>query len=85
MTPKTTDDPPQRYGRGINLLAIAIVLAIVVVGYGLAHPREIALPFAIDAKAVDVRGERDRLPTPVAPSSAAHRGRDRTLGAAERP
>ena len=33
----------------IDWIAVAIVLATVLVGYGLANPREVALPFAIES------------------------------------
>lgn len=59
MAPNRTDELPGRHGWRINLLAMAIVLATILIGYGLAHPREIALPFGVDAKIVATRGAGD--------------------------
>lgn len=72
-------DTPKRNEWRINLLAIAIVLATIVIGYGLAHPRDLPLPFGADAGIVVSRFDRNVAGPRVAPSPVALRdagGRD---------
>lgn len=67
-TPKGS---PQRYGWRVNLLAMLIVLATLLIGYGLTHPRELALPFDLDSGVVAAKRE-----TGVSARSTGGAGRD---------
>ena len=49
MTPNSTGDPRRYRGWRINLAAAVLVIATLLIGYGLAHPRDLPLPFGVDA------------------------------------
>ena len=48
MSPASPHGPGKPRSFVIDWIALAIVLATVLIGYGLANPREVALPFAIE-------------------------------------
>lgn len=73
MAPKSIEDASRRGEWGINLLALAIVLATIVIGYGLAHPRDLPLPFGLDADVASARVDRAAATSPATPSPVALR------------
>ena len=74
-TPSPTREPPRYVGWRINVAATALVIATLLVGYGLAHPREIALPFSIDT-GTGARAERGATPESRSASTASPRDGD---------
>ena len=77
MTPSPTREPPRYVGWRINVAATALVIATLLVGYGLAHPREIALPFSIDTgTGTGARAERGATPESRSASTASPRDAD---------
>jgi hypothetical protein len=81
MAPKAIDGTSRRGEWGVNLLALAIVLATIVIGYGLAHPRDLPLPFGVDVDVAAAHIDRGVARPAVTPSPVAIRD-DRSRAAA---
>ena len=49
MAPNPQDGRFKRHDWGVEAIAVAMVVATILIGYGLANPRDVALPFALEA------------------------------------
>lgn len=73
MAPKAIEGTTRRSEWGVNLLALAIVLATIVIGYGLAHPRDLPLPFGVEVDVAAARIDRSAASPAVTRSPVAMR------------